>query len=505
MVNLFRRFQQPLMIIITILVIVSFAWFYNRSDFMDRGATDRVGSIYGRNFTQAQYLREGRKFDLCQALAPELWQALIQPATTQDEALNNYVWNSLVLREESERLGIRPTDADIEQGIKNVPLFQTNGVYDSSKYNNLVAGALGARGLTPDALEQLMGDEVRLTRLKALLGTTLAPGAEEVRSIFELRHGQFQCSVVRFDFNDFLKAQQVSDEDVKKEFEARKASLKTDELRKVKYVAFTVENVEKPLVGKERVDAFAKLSEKAQEFMVAMTEPNAKFEDVAAKLGATIKESSAFSEQEPPKELDQSAKAAEAAFKLTKDQPNSDAVQTEKGYLLLQLAEVTPAREKTFDEARAELTDTLKGDRANETMTLKAADVRTKIEADLKAGKNFAEAATAAGVKAEMLPAVSLADPSANSKNIREVAITARDLQPGQVSAFVPTMGGGSSVGGILVYLEKILPIDEKAFTDSKETIADEISRAMHDGIFRQWFSARRAAANVLLVRAPKS
>ena len=104
MVKLFRRFQQPLMILITILVIVSFSWFYNRSDFMDRGAADRVGSIYGRNFTQAQFLREGRKYELSQALMPERWQSLIQPATNQDEAINNFVWNGVVLREEAERL-----------------------------------------------------------------------------------------------------------------------------------------------------------------------------------------------------------------------------------------------------------------------------------------------------------------------------------------------------------------------------------------------------------------
>ncbi len=34
-------------------------------------------------------------------------------------------------------------------------------------------------------------------------------------------------------------------------------------------------------------------------------------------------------------------------------------------------------------------------------MTLKAAEIRNKIEAEIKAGKSFADAATAAGVKAE--------------------------------------------------------------------------------------------------------
>jgi len=503
MVNLFRRFQQPLMLIVTVLVIISFTWFYSNSDFMDRGASSRIGSVYGKHFSQAQYLREGRKFDLAQGLAPELWQTLIQPAQTEDEATNNFIWNSVVLRHEADALGIKPSDREIEESIKTLPFFQTNGVYDSTKYNNLI-GVLNSRGLTPDALEEMVGDQARLKRLKAILGSTTATLPAAVRAEYELRHGKFQCSLVRFKLDDFLKAQQVTDEDAKKAYEAEKSGLKTDELRKVKYVGFTVENAEKPLVGKERVDAFQKLSDKAQDFMVAMAEPKAKFEDVAAKLGATIKETPAFAEQDPPAELDKSARAAATAFKLSKDLPVSDAVQTEKGYFLLQLADVTPAREKTFDEAKAELLERLKSDRANESMALKAAEVRTKIEAELKAGKSFTDAATAAGVTAETAEPVSLSDPFKPNTNAREVALTARSLQPGQVSPFVPAQNSGTP-GGLLVFLEKKLPIDEKAFEDSKADTTAQLSERDGEGVFRQWFKARRAAANVALARADRS
>jgi len=505
MVNLFRRFQQPLMILITVMVIISFTWFYSRSDFMDQGAASRIGSIYGKSFSQAQFMREGRKFDLAQGLTPDLWQALIQPAMSQDEAMNNFIWNSVILRREADTLGIKPTDREIEESIKTLPFFQTNGVYDSTKYNNLM-GVLNSRGLTPDALEELVTDQERLKRMKALLGTTVAAVPDEVRALFELRNGKFETAVVRFSFDDFLKTQEVSEEDTKKAYEERKSTLKTEELRKVKYVGFTVENAEKPLVGKERVDAFVKLSDKAQEFMVAMAEPRAKFEEVAAKLGATIKETPAFAEDEPPAELDKAAKAATAAFKLTKEQPVSDAVQTEKGYFLLELAEVTPSREKTLEEAKTALIDSLKSERAQEAMTLKATEVRNKIEADLKASKSFADAATAAGVKAEVFPAFSLSEPPMKEKDGREVTMAARDLQPGQLSPFSPTMGTGATAGGgVLVYLDKKLPIDEKAFEESKAQTTQELAQRSEEGVFQQWFRARRAAANVQLARAAKS
>ncbi len=131
--------------------------------------------------------------------------------------------------------------------------------------------------------------------------------------------------------------------------------------------------------------------------------------------------------------------------------------------------------------------------------------MRNKIEADLKAGKSFADAATAAGVKAEPIAPFSLADPPMKEKDGREVTLAARDLQEGQLSQFVPTGAGAGPGGGLLVYLAKRLPVEEKEFEESKPAIADEIARGIEEGIFREWLKGRRAAANIVLARAAKS
>src|SRR5258708_37231019 len=103
MVNLFRRFQQPMMIGITILIIVTFAWFCGRPDFLDKGASGRVAVIYGRNVTLGQAKRAGRKADLSEQLGMvELYRSL---AVTRQDAKENYIWNSMVLKHEAEALG----------------------------------------------------------------------------------------------------------------------------------------------------------------------------------------------------------------------------------------------------------------------------------------------------------------------------------------------------------------------------------------------------------------
>ena len=42
MVNLFRRHQQTVMILVTIVIIVTFVGFYSHSDALDKGGSGRV-------------------------------------------------------------------------------------------------------------------------------------------------------------------------------------------------------------------------------------------------------------------------------------------------------------------------------------------------------------------------------------------------------------------------------------------------------------------------------
>jgi hypothetical protein len=69
MVHLLRRFQQPLLIMITVFVIISFVAFYNTSSrFMDRQGGEHAGSIYGAPVTMSQAQKVVRKFEVAQQL-----------------------------------------------------------------------------------------------------------------------------------------------------------------------------------------------------------------------------------------------------------------------------------------------------------------------------------------------------------------------------------------------------------------------------------------------------
>ena len=497
MVNIMRKYQQTLMILVTFVVIIAFTWLYNNTSFEHVGA-DRVGSVYGRMVSQTDYLREARKFEISQMLG--LYEYLGNLASvgnqrSRNDAEDNFIWNSFVLQHEAQALGIQPTEQEIIEAVQKIPALQTNGQYDSSKYNMFVANVLNPRGFTTAQFEDIISDSLRLEKIKSLLGATTAPAPTEIRAAFERRNQKTEASVIRLKLEDFKKDVKVSDEDLQKRFEEQKAVLKHPEKRKVKFVAFTLPPPapDKPaLAGKERVAALQKLADQASEFSVAMTEKDAKLDEVAGKTQVKVEETPDFEITAPPKELGGSSAVAQATFQLTNEEPNSDVITADNGYYVLQLSGVTPSTPMTVEEARKQLTDDLINERANEALSLKAAELRKKIEEAMKAEKSFADAAKEAGATPEAFPAFSQAEPKMDQPDAREVMMRSSDLAVAQLSDFVPTQ-----TGGLLIYVDKRLPVDETNFEKEKTMIAQNIERMMSEAAFQQWLKERRALAGL--------
>jgi hypothetical protein len=486
------------MILITVVVCISFVYFYSRNDFLDRPGGGPVATIYGRSVSSAQYVRTGRLFEVCRELAlrnmfsglpAELMNSL--GGGRRDDAAN-LVWNSMVLRHEATELGLEPTEEEIVTATKALPAFQTRGEYDSEKYNGFIQSSVHPRGFSADDLGDLIGDGLRLQKIQNLLGATLAPSEGELRDALSQVFQKTESSVIRLKLDDSLATAQVSDEDVKKAFEDRKATLKTDETRKLKFVAFILPTTDTPLEPRARAEALGKLQKQAEDFAVAMTEKSAKIEDVATRLGAKVEETADFSRMQAPPEFGDSSDVATTAFKLTVEQPVGDIVSTPRGYYIIQLANIAPPRALTFEEAKGRLTEDLKHERATQALTAKATEIRAKIETELAAGKSFADAAQAAGAKAEVFPTFSFQEKQMEQENSGEIMDVASNLGVKQLSPIVPT-----ATGSVLVYVENRPPVDEAKFKEERPRFTGFLANFQRSILFTEWLKVRRAASGL--------
>ena len=484
------------MVFVTFIVIICFVWFYNsNSGRGDRSEADVAGKAYGRVVSGAEFKRMARKFEICQMLGlSELWSGLgyFGNPKSRGEMEENYIWNSYVLRHEADELGIAPTADEIVAAVQKIPSFSTNGVYDSSKYTQFVQMGLAPRGFTPDLMEDLVADSLRLEKIKTLLGATDEAAIGEIHATYERRNQKTDLSVIRLKLDEFKKDVKVSAEDVQKRFDEKKAALQHPEKRKVKFVALALPEAQKTLTGKMRNIELQKLADQANDLAVALSGSDAKIDEVAGKSNVTVLESPEFEMAAPPKELDGSNAVAEAAFKLTNADPHSDAIKSENDtYYVLQLSGTAPATPMTLEEATKQLTEELTTERANEALNLKAAEFRKKISAAVTSGKSFADAAKEAGAPVEAFPTFSAADqPKADQPDSQEIVGRASEMNEGELSEFIP-----SAAGGMLMHIDKHLPVDESGFEKEKTMIVNNLDRLKKEAAFQQWLKGRRTAA----------
>ncbi len=511
MITVMRKHHKVLMIIITVLVCISFSWYWNKTDFAQMSDAT-VGTIYNRSVSQVEFQRNVRLLRLGSQLGMrDLLMELTAGAQTENDAFEKFSWNLMVLRHEAQEMGIQPTTSEIADAIKALPAFQGENGFDVSRYTNFVDQALAPMGFSETQLEELAADQIVLQRVKKVLSAGVSVPETEMRSDFEQAYAKMDVGVVHFNAAETGTEVPVTDEQITKYYEAQKAQLKTDEKRKVKFVEFGLTEEQQKLTGKPRIDILQKLADRANDFTEALQAKGADFDQVVAKFKLTPKETSEFSKESPDPQLAGTPALVTAAFALTKETPNSDAIQTKEGFDIMHLLQVEPSRPLTQEEARPQIVETLKKRNAQQMLAMKAAGVASKLREELKSGKPVAEAASAAGVKVENLPPFALAEgpipgaapeaspaPKNENPEMPSIKRAASGLSAGEVSDFVNTKDGG-----LLVILEKREALDPAQYEKARPILESRSMDNQSQVVFYEWLRERRRAAGVPEAKNP--
>src|SRR5262245_1722652 len=104
MVNILRRFSQPLMFILTILTVITFAW-WTPNWSANSGREEAVTVIHGRKVKMEQWQREGRIMKIHAALGGAYAQ-LMDPGSFFGKISATGVENSLLFEDEAAALGV---------------------------------------------------------------------------------------------------------------------------------------------------------------------------------------------------------------------------------------------------------------------------------------------------------------------------------------------------------------------------------------------------------------
>ncbi len=241
MLETFRKHHYVLMCIIAVAVIISFTFFFNPNSNQgpQGGSSQRVGSVYGRDFTlgeveiiTGQQRIAGQLAQMAQDRSGEdpvsqfgqVIGDLVNTAETDAKHLDiDYPTNILVLRQECENVGIEVEREDIEKFIKQLKAFQTSGKFDAKKLEGLLtSGVHGDRPTTETKLFAALRDVMLFQRLAQTVGGSYAPSPAETDADYAKSNQQTTAAAVIVD-KKAHETQTVTDEEIQKFYDAEKA------------------------------------------------------------------------------------------------------------------------------------------------------------------------------------------------------------------------------------------------------------------------------------------
>lgn len=517
MINLLRKNQRGLMLVIAILTIVAFIFLYNRGPLDDLAST-RNPKIYGQALTPGAIDRQVKNYQLTLALGQfDLVSKLGGTGADQNASLSEFVWNLLVLQHQAHVLGVEPTDAQVADRIKAIPVFQTGGQFDPVKYAAFVRDQLTPRGFTERQLEEVMRDALRVEKIGEIVEAPIAVGEKEIIESARILQ-PVTAEFVRFSAEDAAKGVQVAPEEIAGFFERNQSNLNTRETRTVRYVAFDLPKDAK-LEGRAKVEEMQKLADLATKFTDSLG--SMPFDEAVKALGLAVRSTPAFdrmgnSQDAPPaggpdagKQIQDNLSEiapkevvtaiAPAAFLLPAVGKTSDVIQSGDSFYVVELSGVNAARPLTLAEATPTIEANLRETKAQQALRVSSDEKIKSLRAALGSGKKFDEASREAGLAAEPLANLS---PSAESltPEQRGVISSTLALKEGELSGFE-----AAPWGGFAVYLQSRAPLDDQELSKRREEIVGSLRDNKRKLLFAEWLRVCRADAKISVPGKPQS
>lgn len=507
MINLLRKNQRGLMLVIAVLTIVAFIFLYNTAQ-LDELASTKSPTIYGRTLSPGAIDRQVKNYQLTLALGQfDLVSKLGGTGADQSASLNEFVWNLLILQHQARVLGVEPTDAQVEARIKALPVFQTGGQFDPIKYAAFVRDQLAPRGFTERQLEEVMRDALRLEKIGAIVDSPITLGEREIREAARVLQ-PVTAEFVRFDAQEVAKGIQISPEEVAAYFERNQANLNTNETRAVRYVAFELPPGEKP-EGKARVEALQKLADQATHFVDMLA--GTPFEQAATAAGLAVRSTPVFDRTgnlpsasqiggDTARQIQEIVTAlAPTAFLLSGTGKTTDIIQAGDAFYIAELSELNAARPLTLAEASPAIEARLRETKAEQALQFSAAEKIKALRASLAAGKTFADAAKEQGLTVESIANLSPMSETLTPEQRQVISLTL-SFKDGELSGFE-----AAPWGGLCVYLQSRGPLADADLAARRAEIQQNLLENKRSLLFAEWLRVCRTDAKITVPGRPQS
>jgi len=314
-------------------------------------------------------------------LPPEMARA------QQQAILDQYIQQTL-LTQRAEEFGYKVSDEALARRIMEIPDFQVDGKFSADRYN----GLLRQSGLTEARFESQLQGDLLLEQLQRGVVDSAFALPNELERRFELEKQQREIDYVLIAANDFLPSVSVTDEQIQKYYEENSSEFLLPETVDLQYIELTREQAESKVDVSEQAlkDHFEQVKDrytsaeqrKGQHILITATDglDDAAAQKKAQELTDKAKSGADFAQlaRENSKDPASAAQGGDLGWAqkgmfvgpfedaLFSMQPGEirGPVKTQFGYHVLKLGEIQAGHQKSFEEARAEVEDEYRKDKA---------------------------------------------------------------------------------------------------------------------------------------------
>lgn len=232
------------------IVLIVFDWGMDLSGRRGRnvfGSGDVIGTVNGKKITYRDFSEQLR-----QQTENYRAQSGADPDEDTERFLRDQVWNTFIqqsiMDEQVVRMGIQVTDDEVRQIVfsPNPPEFlaknfrDSTGKFNRAGYDRAIADPQNRTAWVK--VETVLREQRKQEKLQSLLNSSVRVTDDEVKKKFIDQNMSMEVEYLQFDPNRFFPDSviSVSDDDIRKHYNANQDEFKVRAARKVKHVLFSV-------------------------------------------------------------------------------------------------------------------------------------------------------------------------------------------------------------------------------------------------------------------------
>lgn len=544
MLSTIRQFQKSLLIIVTIVIIIAFAFLYSDYDFGKASFTKNQDAcpyqVNGECYSLDDSLKLARSRGLAYNLGLYEFAGSLSGLGRMDGDPTDFVFNTIVLRDAAAELGVEPSDEEVKSAISSAPIFKIRpDLLNESDLRNTLAGL----GLEETDLFYLMKDYLCYEKLRDLIGAGVKPVTKIAEQKYISRNQRFTTQLVDFKTKDFVDKVTISEEKIKEYYDARNDGPEAEqkEMAEVKdqvtadpaevfdpeagnqppsakapktappmltfqergfdFLKFTPTELPENATNEQKAKSKAHFETSVNDIYSQLTARGVIFMDVAKEIAAKeyafkveLDKMEKFARIDAPESINSDFELLRKLFRegfsegdISLPHKNQDG-----SFYIFQVNEYQAPREKTLEEARAEIVETLTQKEAKKLANEAASAALAKFSEGLAAGKSVQEIAGENQLELVSIPNFSQVErPEVDDAG--PIINSVSGLTAGKISKVSER---SSNQGYFLTFVEKIEIYEDENKADAIKALADAEVNFEKETLFQSWLKQRGSASN---------